>query len=247
MDAEILDIYYSSNGIYGAPKITKILNNRGFKVSQKRVSRRMKKLGIRSIVTKKFNHEGNRKSDNIARENILNQDFKAEKPGMKLVRDITYVYTVEYGWTYLAIVMDLFDLCVIGYAYDTKMEDDLVIHAFKSAYKNRNIEKNAIFHSDQGSQYVSNDYEELLTKLQIKHSYSKKGYPYDNASMESFNSLIKKEKINHIVFKTFEEAKLIIFEYIEGWYNTRRIHSSLGYKTPKEKMEEYLRLKEVPA
>lgn len=222
-----------------------MLKRQGVIASQKRVSRRMKILNIRSIVTVKFNHGGSKKSDNIARVNLLNQDFKADRPGVKLVGDITYVYTIEHGWTYLAIVMDLFDLSVIGYAYDTKMEDDLVIQAFKNACRNRKIETDSIFHSDQGSQYTSNDFEELLASLNIRHSYSKKGYPYDNASMESFNSLIKKEEINHKVFRTFEEAKLTIFEYIEGWYNTRRIHSSLGYKTPKEKMEEYLQLEKV--
>ncbi len=242
LDAQILDIYDESDGIYGSPKITAILKRQGILVSQKRVARRMKILGIRSIVIKKYNHAGNtRNSDNIIRENLLNQDFKADRPGVKLVGDITYVYTIEYGWTYLAIVMDLFDLSVIGYSYDIRMTDDLTIKAMKNAYKSRNIEVNAIFHSDQGSQYISNDYEQLLKELNIKHSYSKKGYPYDNASMESFNSLIKKERINRMVFHGFEEAKITIFEYIEGWYNTRRIHSSLGYKTPKERMDEYLK------
>ncbi len=248
LDAQILDIYDESDGIYGSPKITAILRKQGILVSQKRVARRMKKLEIRSVVTKKYNHAGSAKSsDNIMRENLLNQDFKADRPGIKLVGDITYVYTIEYGWTYLAIVMDLFDLSVIGYAYDIRMTDDLTIKAMQNAYKNRNIEANAIFHSDQGSQYISNDYEQLLKELNTKHSYSKKGYPYDNASMESFNSLIKKERINRMVFHSFEEAKITIFEYIEGWYNTRRIHSSLDYKTPKEKMDEYLQLKEVKA
>jgi len=238
----ILEEYEASCNTYGSPKITATLNKHGIRVSQKRVARRMRILGIKSIVVKKYNHAGKKTDNNPNRVNLLNQEFKAEKPGIKWVGDITYVYTIEYGWTYLAIVLDLFDLSVIGYAYGTKMEDDLVIEAFQNACKNRKIESDAIFHSDQGSQYISNDFEELLKDLQVRHSYSKKGYPYDNASMESFNSLIKKEKINHIVFKTFEEAKLVIFEYIEGWYNTRRIHSSLGYLTPKEKMDEYLRV-----
>jgi len=235
-----LDIYYGSNKRYGSPKITRILNKRGISVSQKRVTRRMKILNIRSIVVKKFNHNGNQKTDNKSeRTNLLNQDFKADKPGLKLVGDITYIYTVEYGWTYLAIVMDLFDLKVIGYAYDKNMTDDLVIKAMMSAITNRKLRKNVIFHSDQGSQYISNDFEKLLKDYKITHSYSKKGYPYDNASMESFNSIIKKEEVNHKVYQTFEEAKLAIFEFIEGWYNTRRIHSSLNYMTPLEKMREY--------
>ena len=195
LDAQILDIYYESNMRYGSPKITKILNKRGINASQKRVARRMNNLNIKSIIIKKFNHSGSKKTANdINRENLLNQDFKAEKPGIKWVGDITYVYTVEYGWTYLAIVMDLFDLKVIGYAYDIHMTDDLAIEAMKKAIASRTPSEGLIFHSDQGSQYISNDYEDLLKQFNIKHSYSKKGYPYDNASMESFNSIIKKRR-----------------------------------------------------
>ena len=225
---------------YGSPKITRILNKQGIIVSQKRVARRMKELNIKSIVVKKFNHSGNKKTDNnINRINLLNQDFKADKPGLKWVGDITYIYTVEYGWTYLAIVMDLFDLKVIGYAYDIHMTDDLVIEAMNKAMINRKPCDEMIFHSDQGSQYISNEFEKLLKDNNIKHSYSKKGYTYDNASMESFNSIIKKEEVNHKVYRTFEEARLCIFEFIEGWYNTRRIHSSLNYMTPSEKIAKY--------
>ena len=240
LDIEILDIYDASNGRYGSPKITEILKRRGIIVSQKRVARRMKFLNIKSVVVKKFNHAGSKKTENDAsRKNLLNQDFKAEKPGIKWVGDITYIYTVEYGWTYLAIVMDLFDLKVIGYSYNTSMTDELTINALNNAIKNRHINEGLIFHSDQGSQYISNDFEQTLKDYNIIHSYSKKGYPYDNASMESFNSILKKEEVNLVVYKTFEEAKLCIFEFIEGWYNTRRIHSSLGYLTPLEKMQKY--------
>lgn len=138
LDAQILDIFYESNMRYGSPKITKILKKKGLNVSQKRVARRMKKLNIKSITVKKFNHSGSKKTtDDINRKNLLNQDFKADKPGLKWVGDITYIYTVEYGWTYLAIVMDLFDLKIIGYAYDIPMTDDLAIEAMKKAIVNR--------------------------------------------------------------------------------------------------------------
>lgn len=190
LDIKIKEIYDESKGRYGSPKITKILNNQGIKVSQKRVARRMKKLGLRSIIIKKFNHSCSSKSDETKEyPNLLEQDFYAEKPSQKWVGDITYIYTKETGWTYLAIVMDLFDLKVVGWNYGLNMTDDLVIDAFNKALINRGLNKDGIFHSDRGSQYTSNDYEELLNKLQIKHSYSKKGYPYDNASMESFNAI----------------------------------------------------------
>ena len=102
------------------------------------------------------------------------------------------------------------------------------------------MNKDGIFHSDRGSQYTSNDYEKILLSLGIKHSYSKKGYPYDNASMESFNAILKKEEVNVSNYKTFEEAKIAIFEFIEGWYNNRRIHSTLGYITPNQKYNNYI-------
>ena len=241
MDVEIKKIYDESKGRYGSPKITKVLKNNGINVSQKRVARRMKFLELRSIVVKKFNHSGTSKVDNTKEySNLLEQDFFAEKPSQKWVEDITYIYTKETGWTYLAIVMDLFDLKIIGWSYGLNMTDDLVIDALKKALINRGLNKDGIFHSDRGSQYTSNDYEDLLNTLKIKHSYSKKGYPYDNASMESFNAILKKEEVNVNNYETFEEAKLAIFEFIESWYNNKRIHSTLGYITPNQKYSNYI-------
>ena len=240
LDKKILDEFEKSKNRYGSPKITKILNNQGIKVSQKRVARRMKILGIRSIIVKKYNHNGNKKVDDTNKENLLAQNFKAEKPGEKWVGDITYIYTKETGWTYLAIVMDLFDLKIIGWSYGKNMTADLVVDAFEKAKTSRKSEEEIIFHSDLGSQYTSNEFENLLKGCNVRHSYSKKGYPYDNASMESFNAILKKEEVNVNTYNTFEEAKLAIFEFIESWYNNRRIHSSIDYKTPNEKYNEYI-------
>lgn len=201
----------------------------------------MCKLGLRSITIKKYNHSGSSKTDNTKEyPNLLEQKFFVNKPSEKWIGDITYIYTKETGWTYLAIVMDLFDLRVVGWSYGTEMTGDLAIDAFNKALINRGLSKDGIFHSDRGSQYTSNDYEGLLKILSIKHSYSKKGYPYDNASMESFNAILKKEEVNVNNYKTFEETKLAIFEFIESWYNNKRIHSTLGYITPKEKYNNYI-------
>lgn len=240
LDDEIKKIFEESKQRYGSPKITKVLNSKGIKTSQKRVARRMRKLGLRSIVVKKYNHNGNKKVDDTAKTNLLEQNFFADNPSEKWVGDITYIYTKETGWTYLAIVMDLFDLKIIGWSYGLNMTDDLVIDALKKACINRGLKDGLIFHSDLGSQYTSKDYEELLKVLKIKHSYSKKGYPYDNASMESFNAILKKEEVNVNMYETFNEAKIAIFEFIEGWYNNKRIHSTLGYITPNEKYNNYI-------
>ena len=201
----------------------------------------MKVLGIRSIIVKKYNHNGNKKVDDTNKENLLAQDFKAEKPSIKWVGDITYIYTKETGWTYLAIVMDLFDLKIIGWSYGLNMSAELVISAFMRAKTTRGTTHEMVFHSDLGSQYTSNEFEKLLLENNVKHSYSKKGYPYDNASMESFNAILKKEEVNVNTYETFNEAKLAIFEFIESWYNNIRIHSSNNYMTPNEKYEEYIK------
>ena len=241
LDVKIKESYDKSKGRYGSPKITKDLESQGIKVSQKRVARRMKIIGLRSIIIKKYNHAGSSKCDNTKEyTNILEQDFFAEKPSIKWVGDITYIYTIDKGWTYLAIVMDLYDLKVVGWSYGTNMTDSLVIDAFNKALTNRGLNKEGIFHSDRGSQYTSNNYEELLKIRSVKHSYSKKGYPYDNASMESFNAILKKEEVNLNTYKTFEDARMAIFEYIESWYNNQRIHGSLDYITPNMKYNNYI-------
>ena len=214
----------------------------GTYASIKHVQRRMRILNIRSITVKKYKPASikAKKEEKTTYHNLIKQDFKADKPGSKLVGDITYIYTAKQGWTYLAIVMDLFDHKVIGYSYGLNMSDDLSIDALNKAKANRTISKDCIFHSDRGVQYTSNKYETLLQESNIKHSYSKKGYPYDNAAMESFNASLKKEEVNLKNYHDYNEARLAIFEYIESWYNLRRIHSSIGYLTPEQKYQEYL-------
>lgn len=241
LDKKIIEEFEKSKKRYGSPKITKMLNKQGIKVSQKRVARRMKVLGLRSITVKKFNHNGNKKVDDKNKENLLEQNFNAEKPSEKWVGDITYIYTKKTGWTYLAIVMDLFDLKIIGWSYGKNMTSELVISTFEKAKAARGVTEGMIFHSDLGSQYTSKEYEKILLGNNVKHSYSKKGYPYDNASMESFNAILKKEEVNVNTYTTFKEAKLAIFEFIESWYNNTRIHSTLDYKTPNQKYNEYLK------
>lgn len=200
----------------------------------------MRILGIKSITVKKFKPASSKQEDNKEYPNVLKQDFKADRPGVKLVGDITYIYTKENKWTYLAAVLDLYDLSVIGYSYGINMDEELVMDAIIKASKNRKLEDGCIFHSDRGSQYTSNSFEELLNNLNIKHSYSKKAYPYDNAPMESFNATLKKEEVNLRSYLDYDEARLAIFEFIESWYNRLRIHSSIDYMTPYEKYKSYL-------
>lgn len=231
LDAEIKQIYLDSKKRYGAPKIHKILLSTGRTVSLKRVQRRMASMGIRSIVIKKYRYySDNQKVEE--QENILNQDFTATGINQKWCTDITYIHTLKDGWTYLASVMDFFSKKIIGWAYGTHMTAELALKALKNACLNVETTEGIILHSDLGSQYTSELFENFITKAKMKHSFSRKGCPYDNACIESFHSLLKKEEVHCKTYIDSTDAYNNIFEYIESWYNHKRIHSSLNYRTP---------------
>lgn len=225
--------------VYGAPKIQKELEGKGHKVSVKRVQRKMKELGIRSIVTKKF--RPTRSSQKVdEKPNLLNQDFSADKPNKKWVGDITYIHTVKHGWCYLAAVLDLCTKKIVGYSFGRTMDAKLVVAALDNAYVNQRPEKGVVtFHSDIGRQYTSKDFIKRLKKYKMLQSHSRKGCPYDNACIESFNSILKKERVNHIKYYDYESARIDIFQFIEAWYNRKRIHGSIGYITPQMKEDQF--------
>ena len=231
LDADILTIYYDTKRRYGAPKICDDLHDMGWNVSLKRVQRRMAVLGIHSIVVKKYRHFSDNKPV-IERENILNQDFETTGINQKWCTDITYIHTKKDGWTYLASVMDLYSRKIIGWAYDTSMSAELAVKAVQNACLNVPNAEGIVLQSDLGSQYMSDLFERYIAKHRIQHSFSRKGCPYDNACIESFHSLLKKEEVYRKIYKDSTDAFNSIFEYIESWYNRRRKHSSLGYRTP---------------
>jgi putative transposase len=166
-------------------------------------------------------------------ENKLNQDFTASRPNQKWVTDITYVWTKQ-GWLYLAVVPDLFSRQVVGWSMNASMERGLVIAALRMALQARQPSKGLLHHSDRGSQYASNDYQQVLTNHGICCSMSRKGNCYDNAVMESFFATLKQELIYRRQYENRQEAKQDIFEYIHVWYNRRRRHSSLEYLSPEQ-------------
>ena len=226
----IQSLYNLSKCCSGSPKLTLDLKDRGIYVSRPRVARMMRKMGIRSIICKKFkvittdsNH-----SYSIS-PNLLNREFSAERKGQKWVSDITYIRTLQ-GWLYLTIVMDLYDRKVIGWSMSNGMDaESTVIEAFKMAIKNRPIKSNElIFHSDRGVQYACNKFRALLNKNKVIQSMSRKGDCWDNAVAENFFKIIKSEMINHSNFQTRKEASMAIFEFIEIWYNKKRRHSYLN-------------------
>jgi len=231
LKAEIKRIWAESKACYGAPKIHHLLTNAGEKISLKRVQRYMKDMDIRSIVVKKFRYHSE-KSSSDERENILNRDFSTTSINQKWCTDITYIYTIKDGWTYLASVMDLHSKKIIGYSCDTSMTAELTIKAVKNACLNVKTTEGIILHSDLGSQYTSQKFEDYLATKQMIHSFSRKGNPYDNACIESFHSVLKKEEVNHHKYYDIKAARKAVFEYIESWYNRKRIHSAINYKTP---------------
>ncbi|MGI6426016.1 MAG: IS3 family transposase [Natronincolaceae bacterium] len=231
LKSKIRNIWSESKSRYGAPKIHKVLINNGEKISLKRVQRYMADMGIRSIVVKKFNHHSDKPSSE-EKDNIIKRDFEATNINQKWCTDITYIHTLKDGWTYLASVMDLYSKKIIGYAYGTSMTAELAVKAIENACLNVKTTEGIILHSDLGSQYTSNEFENFLCSKGIVHSFSRKGNPYDNACIESFHSVLKKEEVNHRKYYDFNVARKAIFEYIESWYNRKRIHGSINYLTP---------------
>jgi transposase len=171
----------------------------------------------------------------------LKRDFGTETINQKWCTDITYIHVQKEGWTYLASVMDLCSRKIIGYAYGTSMTAELAVQAVKNACLNVADTEGIILHSDLGSQYTGQVFENYLASRGILHSFSRKGNPYDNACIESFHSVLKKEEIYLHTYQDSTEARKAIFEYIEGWYNRKRIHSAIGYMTPQQKEEEELK------
>jgi putative transposase len=147
---------------------------------------------------------------------------------------------VKDGWCYLASVLDLHSKKVIGYSFSRTMTTDLVIQALANAYDTQTPERGLIIHTDLGSQYTSEEFTKYVQSKGMKQSFSRKGCPYDSACMESFHAILKKEEIQNVKYMDYQSATLALFQYIEGWYNRKRIHSSIGYKTPQE-LEDYIR------
>jgi putative transposase len=231
LTVQIKRAHVESRNTYGSPKITKQLNRKGIRVSQKTVTRIMKENKIRSKTVKKYKATTNSKHNLPVYPNLLNQKFSVSRPGEVWVGDITYIWTRE-GWLYLASIMDLYSRRIIGWDMQARMTKELVISALKRAIVAQKPSPCLIHHSDRGSQYASNEYQDLLRQNGMFTSMSRKGNCYDNACIESFHGIIKRELIFHQSYRTREEAKRSIFEYIASFYNSKRIHSTNDYMSP---------------
>ena len=229
--AHIRDQHRLSQGSYGRPRMTEELNELGLRVGHRRVGRLMRQNAICVVRTRKF--KATTDSDhtfNIA-PNLLQQDFAASQPNQKWAGDITYVWTRE-GWIYLAVILDLHSRRVIGWAISNRMKKALAIRALNMAIALRRPRKGCIHHTDRGSQYCSHDYQKVLRKHGLAASMSGKGNCYDNAAVESFFKSLKAEMVWRRNWQTRREVEVALFEYINGFYNPRRRHSALGWKSP---------------
>ena len=226
---KIMDIYNSSKCNYGAPKITRVLQKNGYRISERTVGKYMREMGIKAQWAKHWIKTTQNSDFSSELHNILDEKFNPVRPNAVWCSDITYIWTFD-GFVYLTSIMDLYSRKIIAWTLSTSMEVSCVIDAINKAKDRRNTSLPLVIHSDRGSQYVSKAYREATASMQ--RSYSNKGYPYDNACIESFHSLIKREWLKRFKIYDYEHAYRLVFEYIETFYNTVRIHSHCDYMSP---------------
>ena len=227
----ITEIFNSQRSGCGTRVIKKALSRQGYRISRRRIGRLMKQTGLRCKTRKKFKATTNSRHSYPIAPNLLDRAFSIDKPDQVWVGDITYVWTDE-GWLYLAIVIDLFSRRVVGWSMDKRMKASLVNDALLMAIWQRKPKQGLLWHTDRGSQYASENHREILEAHGITQSMSRKGNCWDNAVAESFFHTIKVELIHQYRFKTREEAKQAIFDYIEVFYNRQRLHSTNDYWSP---------------
>lgn len=233
LSQKIKMVFDESDSTYGYLRIWKEFLKQGVSCGKHRIGRLMRANGWYVRVRRRVKTTTKSNPAHQKMANLLNQNFKATRMNEKWTSDITYIRTGE-GWLYLAVVLDLFSRRVVGWAMDKCMEADLVTNALKMAIEQRDISADLLAHSDQGSQYTGHIYQNLLQANDITVSMSRRGNCYDNAVTESFFGTLKTERVHRRHYASRQDAMLDIFTYIEGWYNTHRSHSTLGYLSPAE-------------
>ena len=229
--AHIRDQHERSLRSYGRPRMTEELQALGLEAGHRRVGRLMRENGVVAIRTRKYKATTDSNHAFKVAPNLLDRDFTASGPNQKWAGDITYIWTRE-GWLYLAVILDLYSRRVIGWAASNRMKRDLAIRALYMAVNLRQPPKGCIHHTDRGSQYCSHDYHKRLQKHGFNVSMSGKGNCYDNAVVETFFETLKAELIWRSIWRTRRQTETALFEYINGFYNSRRRHSTLGGKSP---------------
>lgn len=234
----IIAIHAESEERLGSPMIRRHLRRDGIHVSKRRVERIMRGAGL--CGTKRGRHKTTTRSNptHPVAPNVLERDFAATRPDQRWVTDITYIWTDE-GWAYLAAILDLYSRRVIGWSLSASLSTDLVLDALNNALHVRRPEQELLHHSDRGCQYTSAAYREALAARGITVSMSRRGNCWDNAVAESFFATLKSELVYRKRWSTRLELRASLFEYLETYYNRRRLHSSLDYRTPAEVEDEY--------
>jgi putative transposase len=231
MLAHIRAEFSTSNSTYGSPRMHAELKESGLSIGRHRVARLMSDNGMKARQKTRFKKTTDSDHGGPVAINVLDQDFTADAPNEKWGVDITYVWTAE-GWLYLAIVLDLFSRRIVGWAVSDRMKRGLAMQALQRAITLRGPEPGLVHHSDRGSQYCSADYLQILADNEFVASMSGRGNCYDNAMVETVFKTIKSELIWLTAFTSRDQAEIAIGNYIEGFYNPRRRHSSLGYVSP---------------
>jgi putative transposase len=230
---QITAIHSESRATYGSPKVYQKLRREGIQVNHKRVERLMRENGLRAKRVKKFRATTDSRHLLPVAENVLARNFSVARPDEVWTTDITYVWTDE-GWLYLVVFLDLYSRLVVGWAISERLTSGFVEAAFLQAQQRRGRAVSPLVHSDRGSQYASATFKERLAAWGCPQSMSRKGNCWDNAVTESFFGILKNELIHHEGFRTRQEAKDKLFDYIEVFYNRSRIHSVTNYCAPAE-------------
>ena len=232
-------IFEQSDSTYGYRRVHAALARQGDGCGPELVRDIMRERGLVPCQPRPWRPTTTQPGDGTAAvPDLVGRDFSADAPGRKLVGDITYLPTWQ-GFAYLATVLDCCTKECVGYAIADHMRAELVIEALRMAARNGRLEPEAIFHSDHGSQYLSHDFAEAVEQLDVRQSVGRVGSCFDNALAESFNSSLKVERVNRTVYPTREHARKDVTRYIEFRYDTKRLHSALGYRTPREAYNEH--------
>ena len=229
--AHVRSQFFTSHETYGSPRMTVELKEAGVAVGRHRVARLMRENGLKAFQKRRFKKTTDSAHGGLIAPNMLDQDFETTGPNQKWGVDISYIWTAE-GWLYLAIVLDFYSRRIIGWAVSDRLKKDLALSALARAIAIRQPPEEVIHHSDRGSQYCSDKYQALLKKHGFIISMSGKGNCYDNAMVETVFRTIKSELIWRTIYKTRSQAITDIEAYIDGFYNPRRRHSALRYKSP---------------
>lgn len=230
---ELRQLHRESRQTYGSPRMWHTLVQRGRQVGRHRVARLMRQDGLRANTVTKWRATTLSRHQFPVAANQLNRQFAVAAPNQVWAGDLTYIWTME-GWLYLAVLLDLYSRTVVGWAMGARLTGDLTQQALQMALHRRHPQPGLLHHSDRGSQYAATAYQEQLRAAGITGSMSRRGNCWDNACVESFFGTLKRELIHHRQYRTREEARQEIFEYLEVFYNRQRCHSTLGYQSPSE-------------